>query len=477
MKSDQINAFVSLFIVIVLTASCFLAVIESTDGANNTGQTYDIEMNVGDSFSYVPSVNLSGATITASGTAMETNSGFLSYSGVGTALTGTATAPGTYTAVLTATYVGEVTQTATQTVNFTVYTPVHITGTQDTYGIIGQTYSNTLSVTGPSDVIATTTFSQSNCGLTAIYSANVLTISGSLDATAGTDITATVTASSELSGDSYQYVVTVHPYDDLAITSGSTIYTYVGHSTTYEITTNHDTTSGASITLSADTSAITSEIGTATISGSVITMDFTAAAVADTYTDYSIIVGASGTLEGIDFTAASQAVTVRCYASLVFVDSPVADNVTAVAATGNPQQMVLSTAITGATTVTYTWGDGIVTVINPSTTGTAVYTTTHSYASAGVYNINITASNDVGSTTQIIMYNAGAGVIEIGADAADSSNIILDFIGQYWTWIVPILMVVGGALAACYGLVHPLVIIDIIIGALAIIIQIGMVFL
>jgi len=462
-------------VVCALLLATFLVPFAAAE--NNSGQTYRINMSVGDSFSYTPSVNISGATISASGSAMESSSGFLSYSGVGTALTGTATTVGTYTAVLTATYVGEVTQTATQTINFTVYTSVMISGTQDTYGIIGHSYSNTLSIVGPSDVIASTSFSQSDCGLTAIYSAGVLTISGTLDATAGNDITATVTASSELSGDSYQFVVTIHPYDDLAITSGSTVYTYVGHSATYTITTNHDSTSGASITLSADTSAITSEVGTATRSGNVITFNFGSAAVTGTYTDYAIIVGASGTLNTVDFTAASETVTVRCYASLVFVDSPVADNVTAVGATGNAQQMVLSTAITGATTVTYTWGDGIVTVINPSTTGTAVYTTTHSYASAGVYNINITASNDVGSTTQIIMYNAGAGVIEIGADAADSSNIILDFIGQYWTWIVPILMVVGGALAACYGLVHPLVIIDIIIGALAIIIQIGMVFL
>lgn len=458
----------------LLLATCL---VPFTAAENNSGQTYEIDMSVGDSFSYTPSVNISGATISASGTAMTASGGFLSYSGVGTALTGTASAAGTYTVTLTATFVGEVTQTATQTINFTVYTSVMITGTQDTYGIIGHSYNNTLSIVGPSDVIASTSFSQSDCGLTAIYSAGVLAISGTLDATAGNDITATVTASSELSGDSYQFIVTIHPYDDLAITSGSTVYTYVGHSATYTITTNHDSTSGASITLSADTSEITSEVGTATRSGSVITFNFGSAAVTGTYTDYSIIVGASGTLDTVDFTAASETVTVRCYASLVFVDSPVADNVTAVGATGNSQQMVLSTSITGATTVTYTWGDGIVTVINPSTTGTAVYTTTHSYASAGVYNINITASNDVGSTTQIIMYNAGAGVIEIGANAADSSNIISDFIGQYWTWIVPILMVVGGVIAAYYGIIHPLVIIDIILGALAIIIQIGMVFL
>ena len=459
----------------LLLATCL---VPFTAAENNSGQTYNIDMSVGDSFSYTPSVNISGATISASGSAMESSGGFLSYSGVGTALTGTATAAGTYAVTLTATYVGEVTQTATQTINFTVYTSVMITGTQDTYGIIGHSYSNTLSVVGPSDVIASTEFSQSNCGLTAIYSAGVLTLSGTLDATAGNDITATVTASSELSGDSYQFVVTIHPYDDLAITSGSTVYTYVGHSATYTITTNHDSTSGASITLSADTSEITSEVGTATRSGNIITFNFGSAAVTGTYTDYSIIVGASGTLDTVDFTAASETVTVRCYASLVFVDSPVAENVTAVGATGNAQQMVLSTSITGATTVTYTWGDGIVTVINPSTTGTAVYTIVHTYGTSGVYPINITAANDTGSTTQIVMYNAGAGVIEIGASVAETSNAIVDFLCQYWTWIVPAIMLFGSLIAILgIGINHPAAIITAIVGFILLVIQIGAMFL
>ena len=76
------------------------------------------------------------------------------------------------------------------------------------------------------------------------------------------------------------------------------------------------------------------------------------------------------------------------------------------------------------------------------------------------------------------MYNAGAGVIEIGANATETSNAIIDFIFQYWTWIVPAIMLVGGLVAIfVIGINHPAVIIAAIVGFILLVIQMGAMFL
>ncbi len=465
---NEQTRIMSILAVMVMVSCCVLVpvFVEDSDAAYN--EIYSVDLCVGYTFDYTPTVNMEGATIEASGSAMTANGGFLTYSGVGTSLSGTATAAGSYTAVLTATYVGEVTQTATQTINFTVYDAISFTGSTSAYGIIGQSFTYSLTIDGPSDLVVSTVFSDTECGLTASYNSGTLTISGdTLAGAMGTPITATVTASSATSGGSDDFAVTINPYDDLAITSDGTIYTYVGASCTYTITTNYNSDEDATITLSADTSTITSGVGTATLSDDTITFSFLEDAVTGTYTDYTISVGASGTYSSgsLTFSNASQTVNVRVYAALSFTTTPTASNVTAVGSTGNSAQVAISTVVEGATTITYYWGDDTATQITPTVTTSATYIANHSYTTTGVYEVEIVAENDSGSTTSIILYNAGTGTMIVGDESTDSGDSFIDGI------IGGIMSFFGGILAFFTG--H--VIFTVILAALIITAIVGIV--
>ncbi len=96
-------------LLVVLMLGACLVPLFADDSAAGSPQTYDISMSVGDTFTYTPTVNLTGATITASGTGIVGDSSavtgaFLTFTD-GT-LSGTATAAGSYAVTLTASYTG-----------------------------------------------------------------------------------------------------------------------------------------------------------------------------------------------------------------------------------------------------------------------------------------------------------------------------------------------------------------------------------
>jgi len=438
---------------VVLMLGCCLSPLVADDSAAGGNQTYGITMSVGDTFTYTPTVNLAGATITAYGSAMVPSGGFLTFTGG--VLSGTAAAAGSYSAVLTASYTGDgLTQTATQTINFTVYSAIEITGTKSITGFIGDALSASYTITGPADLTVTSDAATVNSSLTGAWAGSTYTLaSDALTGTSGTAQTITVTVHSAAADRTETYQITLTPYNDLAITSGSTVYTYVGHTVTYDITTNYDGDSAAALTCTMSAPLIISDLGTASISGSTVTLAFLAAAVTGTgnYTNYSMTVTAAGTVSGTTLDTATKDVTVRVYKAIAFTTAPTTASAVIKASASNAAQMSLSMSIAGAQTVTYSWGDGIQSVIPSTTAASATYTAAHSYASSGVYQIRVTAANDSGSAVSVILYNAGDGTMTVSADGGSDSTGILGSIAGFWA-DYSLLIVLGVIAAVCAGI-------------------------
>lgn len=106
----------------VIAALAFSAILGISFAAIpvSAEEIYDLEMNVGDTFSYVPETNLmDNTTFTASGDAMMAQGGFLTFDG--TEISGEATVSGHYTCIVTAVWqMDDLVQTISQTINFTV---------------------------------------------------------------------------------------------------------------------------------------------------------------------------------------------------------------------------------------------------------------------------------------------------------------------------------------------------------------------
>ena len=77
-KSANSKALAVAFVSMLMLCS-FAMVITSESDAEPYNQHYDIHMRVGDEFTYTPTVNLQETTITASGNALTTEGGDLTW--------------------------------------------------------------------------------------------------------------------------------------------------------------------------------------------------------------------------------------------------------------------------------------------------------------------------------------------------------------------------------------------------------------
>lgn len=88
----------------------------------------------------------------------------------------------------------------------------------------------------------------------------------------------------------------------------------------------------------------------------------------------------------------------------------------------NSNTMTLSAYVTGANNVVFDWGDGLYTSKMVSTDVSSLYNASHTYASKGTYLITIYATNDMGTTTSKVMYQAGYADDQTPADNEDNNT-------------------------------------------------------
>ncbi|MBQ7701200.1 MAG: hypothetical protein IJT54_02225 [Candidatus Methanomethylophilaceae archaeon] len=213
---------------------CPLALINGVDADTNNGQTYDRVLVEGDSYSYSPTFNVTmGLTVAVSGTAAD----WLSVSGNATSgytISGTApsvsTSGGSQSFVLNVTATTtHPTQTATQTINFTVYDTLTVSGSK-TSDIIYT--GDTVSATSSSNFTGVT-YSMTNAPAGISINASTGAISGTVSETHTGDgdsktITSTVTATHAASYQSKSYTITFTMYKTVTLSGDTVAYAIKG---------------------------------------------------------------------------------------------------------------------------------------------------------------------------------------------------------------------------------------------------------
>ena len=377
-------------------------------------------------------------------------------------VSGKFTSPGSYTMVLTAKWTrdnghgGTLEQTATQTFNFTVYDKITIEeSTANGYIVdadpiteknnVVLTYTGPTSLTTPALNIQPTLDTHEN-KFQATLSDGKITISPidpiSYIKDGNNTYQFTVTMENSKTGDKGSCEVTYNVYEDIAITNGNlTWYTYeTGPDTedfvfeiNYEDADPISVYDSSTINFNPEYGALSPDSAEGdkqkTVKIDVSSKDL----VADDgiSSEYLATIVAKGHLQNATDPAASPTTTsaeatfkLVVYQFLEFMYAPTVDAISAEPLTASGSALTLSSYITAAKTVSINWGDGTQTG-SLSAAGASVsntYSAYHQYSKSGFYTITITATNDMGTTTSQVLYNAGEGNIEIPTDPEDPSD-------------------------------------------------------
>ncbi|MBR1888609.1 MAG: putative Ig domain-containing protein [Candidatus Methanomethylophilus sp.] len=214
MKSSMLAAVSVLSVVLLIGAGLTVLNFDNAEAADTTGQTYNVGLVEGATYSYTPSVNLSGATITLAGTAatwLTVTNGVISGTAPAVSQSGgTATYDLTIKADTT-----KPTQHAEQYINFTVYDALTGTFTVDN----SNTYVGDTPVFTVGSNFSGVTYSLSGApaGLTINSSTGV--ISGKITGdgtTGGKSYTAKVTINHLASGQSIQKSLSLKVFSAIA---------------------------------------------------------------------------------------------------------------------------------------------------------------------------------------------------------------------------------------------------------------------
>ena len=199
---------------LVSSAVVMCAMMEDSDAADYTGNTYSVKLLEGQAYSYTPSFSLVGVTVTISGTATS----WLSVSGITISGTAPAVSSGnsTYTLEITASTV-QPTQTAKQYITFTVYDTLTISGTSTFAGSI----SGAVNLTSTSN-LAGTTWTATNLPAGLSINASTGTIIGTPSA-AGSK-TATITGTHSDSNQVKTYTINFAISTGLSVSSAAHLY-------------------------------------------------------------------------------------------------------------------------------------------------------------------------------------------------------------------------------------------------------------
>ena len=398
---------------VAMLAICSFACVFSEESDAAYDQSFDINMRVGDQFSYTPAVNLSDATIEATSNAgLNWSAGTLS--GAFSTSTGSTTPK---TAVITANWTnGSLSQTAKQTINFYVYDLITFNnGTSGSESYIIEDITEGMSVdtisvaSGQYPVTPTMTHTIAKDG--------------------GSDVTVTATYSGDgghANGgtvtDTKQFVYTIYVGADLALDSEpEQVNTFVTNTTAsqnqFTITTNYPDET-FTYTIKEVTNGMTAFVKQGSAgSENVFTIDTSETAnewdndKVTTVKEFDVTVTVAGTIGEYGDSEVSEDITVhvKIFAQLIFMDEPKISNVQALSATGNGLDALATASFSGAKSITYNWGDGTQTHVDVKNTSNPTYSARHVYDSAGTYLVTITAENDVGTQKAYMLYDATNG--------------------------------------------------------------------
>ena len=455
-KSANSKALAVAFVSMLMLCS-FAMVITSESDAEPDNQHYDIHMRVNDEFTYTPTVNLQETTITASGNALTTEGGDLTWTSTAATqvdskgwsrgtVSGTFADAGTYNLTLEADWdSGSLHQDATQTITFHVYDRIAFsnTETESSFTVGEATADKPIVTVDPQNdaleypVNATMTeytISKQDAASQDLLAFDSSTGVLSFDKTAkaadaGTyvlsvtaEYTYTASGASTSVTDSKVFTYTVYVGENITIDSGSSLNTWVDNPTssqnTYTVLTNYDdkgvdltyefTVTGDQsghqdlITPSGNTFVVDTEAAGALIAENAPSMTFT------------VHVKVSGDLNGNDVTTdagetAETDVNVIVFAGLEFTSVPSIDNASISSATGNSADVLATAQFEGATKITYYWGDGTSTTVNVSPDSGFKFSARHVYSEKGMYAVTITAENTEGDSRAIMLYDATSG--------------------------------------------------------------------
>ena len=429
-KSVNSKVLAVAFVSMLMVCSLGMVLSEESDAAYD--QSFNIYMREGDQFSYTPAVNLSGTTITPTGTAL--SNGLSDQSGTITGILGT---PGSYDLVLTAVWNGGsgLSQTAKQTVNFHVYDRITFSG-QENYGNISVNQFYTINELTNGEEVYTAAFAANSNAETPVaswgqasyqnpdgVSTNLFNFdSSSGKVTVARDVTSsdagqyTITIPASYSGngvtDNASITLNINVATDLSITSDAEMFTFVGddEDNTYQITSNYDGQKTITYTTSVDEayealvnhSGTTITINTSNASG-LISQE-------QESISFTVEITATGDVDGdSEPESTTFELDVTIYKELAFTTKPAMSNVEAQSATGNPLDVLATANFEGATKITYNWGDGTSTTVDVSPDSGSKFSARHVYSQAGTYAIVITAENDQGNSKAYMLYDANNG--------------------------------------------------------------------
>lgn len=468
--------------IVAMFAMCAFAVCVPSDSdagvyggvSDNTGtktnQIYAVSMSVGQTFTYDNintnldavdgTVEITGAPAVDGNTA--TGNPNLGNGTSGKKFTINFTTEGTYTYIITATWTHNtdktLTQTATQTFNFTVSKKIELPTSYTGYGIEGVAQNNIeIPYKGPATGMEIKYSAFAGDGETLVDGSKLFTASISNNklivtpATSVKDTDAkygvTITVRNPNSTDSDSVNIKYQVFDTVTISAPAADYTYEGDKNapaTITFTTNWDSVTGAqnvsyALTTSMDNGAKKNVLVAKDSTGKVVTVEGVSDATIETVvkedakkavftatlTTTGTVTPASGTdgSQDVSKKSSTASTTLTVYKALAFASAPtIGDSaVTTVTAAGN--NISLSSYITGAYKVVYDWGDGSQTSAMDCGGKTATtYSAYHAYARAGTYTVTIYATNDQGTTTAQVFHSTnGVEIPETPAEPEEKS--------------------------------------------------------
>ena len=415
-----------------------------TEGAGSTrvNQIYNIDITKGQTFTYSGiNTNLDDAegtvTVNGSGTGTATvKTGFgapvKDDSNNKYTVTGSFGSTGTYTYKLTATWTHTpveggktLTQTATQSLVFNVIDSIDIKPTtKNGYGILNEAEKSfELAYSGTTDYAPTITGTGSenfSAAFNGAGTAIVITPKAGTNNAVKTFDGLTVKVENTATGDKDSCTVKYQVFEKIVVES-QTDYTYenatdgnkdVTMDVKWVASASDGTIDSKTFTFAPADQTVLTEVGTGEgkLSQNVTAAQPGAIVTSGTKSTFTATLTANGTIEG-NTTSSTGTYTLIVYKQLAFMQKPTASNISIAAVGNNTSSIILSSYITGAHEVTINWGDGMMS--KSAGVDANTFSGFHNYAKAGMYTITISATNDMGTTTEQVLYNAGEGDITI----------------------------------------------------------------
>lgn len=433
--NEHANRLLVLTVMGLVLVSGIIAVGFDSDADDS--EIYTLEMRTGQTCIYVPTTNLD-SVITVSGSdgvTWDADTGTMraSFSSIDTS----GDLQAVVTAVWTSTVDPDLTQSATQTIEFLVYGHVTIDGYYESSvsrGVIGGQTAGT--------VVYAPTISQATAGTETVVTCDmpendyigwdaennrVVTTQDIPDDVEGFsvsfDITATNSALSEgssLADETATVHVTVGFGQNLEITSPDIIETYVGcddlSRNTYTVTTNYDDADFVSVTgieisqVVPAVSGLVASKGDGNVTFDPDAVEFPDRPVRPYYQDFTFRVTATGTSADGSEVEDSKTVTLRVWAGLSYLSIPSMEDIVVTPNEDDNLTITVSAMIGDAQGIRFDWGDGseISDVPTPDTVVNR-YSSTHSYETTADYLITVSAYNTSGENVVYIMYDATTG--------------------------------------------------------------------